>query len=150
MHCYRRVIEGATKSVNARTVVCSWSIAMLKLCSHLQQSWAVMWTSSALLSAQQIKVHVINIVITTSFPIPYFKGFIIKLNYLQTLFPRAYKRVVYLKVRCLCEHHKAHLFVSVMNIQYMYVLVNNNYKKQWNFSTHNKLHVYKYSIHVLS
>ena len=36
MHCYRRAIEGATKPVNARTVVCSWSIAMLKLCSHLQ------------------------------------------------------------------------------------------------------------------
>ena len=105
---------------------------MLKLCSHLQQSWAVALTSSVLLSAQQIKVHVINIGITTSFPIAYFKGFIIKLNYLQTLFPRAYKRVVYLKVYCLS---KAHLFISVMNIQYMYVLVNNNYKKQWLLTT---------------
>ena len=40
------------------------------------------------------------------------------------------------------------MFVKVMNIQYCnYVLVN-TYNKKNNFSTYNKLHVYKYSIYV--
>ena len=61
-YCYRRAIQAATKLVTAKTVVCSWSIPMLKLCSHQQQSWAVTWTSSALLilCAQQIEKRVVD------------------------------------------------------------------------------------------
>ena len=116
MHCYRRAIEAVTKPVNARTVVCSWSIPMLKLCSHLQQSWANTWTSSA----QQIEVHVVDrnhdhIFLPYSLHQEfYYKTLTYKLSSLELT-------IVYLKAHCLCEHPKAHLFVSVMNIQYMYL-----------------------------
>lgn len=98
-------IEAATKPwpVNARMVVCSWSILMSKLCLHLQQSWAVTWTSSALLSAQQTEVHVVDWN-HNFFPYSLHQEFYYKTLTYKTL-PLS-SRSFTQKVHCLCDHPK--------------------------------------------